>query len=612
MIHGTIVIDSGSGPRRVELASYLDAAAEEAAHDAEYAWIKQLRQARVEAVSFRQRFTLRGDSLWWFTEVYLHKQQAILDAHRVILATEALLERERPQTIAADEAPATVRDLVVQVAALRNVSPGSARVVEREWMSRLARLKWRARMLTLAARASRLKTAAEPPGPAPAIAAFVHRAFWRSGQDDGSAESYIGPVLSEIERAAGSHGIRYIGVGPSSNFRVRRWWHPLTPAAEERAVVPIERYAPWDAMRESHAIWRSSHAHFSLLTQSEDLRSVATIRGVDCWPIVREQLAGVVWLQWPWSARAMDEAGAALDALQPRSVVTYAEAGGWGRALILEARRRGIPSVGLQHGFIYRRWLNYLHEADEMEPSGALDRGFPAPTLTLTFDEYAARHLREHGRFPAEALRVTGSPKLDAMLSSLRGASPDEVTATRRAVGAGDEDAIVLLTTKESQVRAVLPALVSAAAAVPHVKLIIKPHPGESEGAYDAAVRESPHVRVVSSATPLGALLNAARAVVTVNSTVALDAAVAGIPALVIGLPNNLSPFVDAGALAGARRAEDIKVELERLLYDEGFRQHLERTRRVFLEETGMRSDGRAAARSAEAVLEIVRRQCAC
>ena len=612
MIHGTIVIDSGSGPRRVELASYLDPAAEEAAHDAEYAWIKQLRHAKVDGDSFRQRFTLRGDSLWWFTEIYLHKQQAILDAHRTILATEALIDRERPRTISADEAPAMVRDLVPQVAALRNVAPGSSRVAEREWMSRLARLEWRARMLTLAARASRLKTAVERPGPAPAIAAFVHRAFWRSGQDDGSAESYIGPVLSEIERAAGGQEVRYIGVGPSSNFRVRRWWHPLTPSAGERAVVPVERYAPWEAMRESHAIWKASRTHFSLLTQSEDLRSAATIRGVDCWPIVREQLAGVAWLQWPWSARAMDEAAAALDAQQPRSVVTYAEAGGWGRALILEARRRRIPSIGLQHGFIYRRWLNYLHEPDEMLPAGALDRGFPAPTLTLTFDEYAARHLREHGRFPADTLRVTGSPKLDALLGSLHAASRDEIATTRRSVGAGDDDAIVLLTTKESQVRAVLPALVAAASAIPQVKLVIKPHPGESEGAYDAAVRGNPRVTVVSSAMPLAPLLSASRAVVTVNSTVALDAAVAGIPALVIGLPNNLSPFVDAGALAGARRAEDISLELERLLYDEGLRQQLERTRRVFLEESGMRSDGRAAARSAEAVLEIVRRQCAC
>ena len=57
---------------------------------------------------------------------------------------------------------------------------------------------------------------------------------------------------------------------------------------------------------------------------------------------------------------------------------------------------------------------------------------------------------------------------------------------------------------------------------------------------------------------PLAPLLAASRGVVTVNSTVALDAGVAGIPALVIGLPNNLSPFVDAGALAGARTTADI------------------------------------------------------
>jgi hypothetical protein len=42
----------------------------------------------------------------------------------------------------------------------------------------------------------------------------------------------------------------------------------------------------------------------------------------------------------------MDEAAAALDTCRPRVVVTYAEAGGWGRAIVLESRRRGIPTVG--------------------------------------------------------------------------------------------------------------------------------------------------------------------------------------------------------------------------------------------------------------------------
>ena len=70
----------------------------------------------------------------------------------------------------------------------------------------------------------------------------------------------------------------------------------------------------------------------------------------------------------------MDEAAAALDALQPRAAVTYAEAGGWGRALVLECRRRNIPTAGLQHGFIYRHWLNYLHEPDEMDAGSAEQR----------------------------------------------------------------------------------------------------------------------------------------------------------------------------------------------------------------------------------------------
>ena len=45
---------------------------------------------------------------------------------------------------------------------------------------------------------------------------------------------------------------------------------------------------------------------------------------------------------------------------------------------MLEARRRGIPTAGLQHGFIYRHWLNYLHEPDEMAAVAARCRTIAA------------------------------------------------------------------------------------------------------------------------------------------------------------------------------------------------------------------------------------------
>ena len=54
---------------------YLDADAEEAAHDAAMRGSRRCATRRSTARRSAPRFTVRGDSLWWFTELYLHKQQ---------------------------------------------------------------------------------------------------------------------------------------------------------------------------------------------------------------------------------------------------------------------------------------------------------------------------------------------------------------------------------------------------------------------------------------------------------------------------------------------------------------------------------------------------------
>ena len=57
-------------------------------------------------------------------------------------------------------------------------------------------------------------------------------------------------------------------------------------------------------------MWRERQAHLHALLASDDLHRRAVIRDCDCWPIVREQLLGVAWLQWPWAARTMDQVAA--------------------------------------------------------------------------------------------------------------------------------------------------------------------------------------------------------------------------------------------------------------------------------------------------------------
>jgi hypothetical protein len=603
-----LIVDTGTHARRVLIGDYLDAAADERATIAAHAWIKQVRHAAVDGQPLRRRFTVRGDSLWWFAELYLHKQGVIVRLFRAIAALEAMLAQERPVEIRYTGGSRLLRGVLPQIARARAVRYRGAEGFGWGWPG-LARLDLRTRWLALAARASRVRPRRLSPAAASTtIAAFVHNAFWRSGSSEGSAaESYIGPVLQRLEERLGG-AVKYVGLGPTANFRARRWWHVLR-SRESGSVTPIEALAPLEALSDSSRTWRERHVMRRALWGSSELRQHAVIGGCDCWPVVREELAGIALLQWPWSARAMDESGAALDALRPAVALTYAEAGGWGRALMLECRRRGIPSAGLQHGFIYRHWLNYLHEPDEMlpDPGHPEDVGFPRPTVTLLFDGYARRHLEDHGRFPPQSLGVTGSPRLDALVQATASLTETDIARTREAAGAIGPRPLVLLVTKYREAVHVLPALAGAAAAMPDVQFAIKTHPAETPDAYEAIARSSQNIRVLPAVAPLAPLLRASRAVVTVNSTVALDAAVLGVPALVIGLPNNLSPFVDAGIMAGAPDEASIRPALERILYDEGFRLQLQGERGTYLARFGVGSDGRAAARSADAVLDLIR-----
>lgn len=599
-----IQVDTGTGRRAVRLPDYLGPVEQERAVEAACRWIKQLRRLSVDGQPLRRRFTFRGDSLWWFAELYLHKTEVIRDLFRTTAALEQLVQRERPVELSVISGDRLVRGLAPQIAqahGVRYVGKGGFGSTR----ARAIRLDLRAIALTCAALASRLRPGRRPSATSSAeVVAFVHRAFWRGEGSDGSAESYIGPVLTALEHRLAPGAVRYVAVGPASNFTARRWWHPLRHLDALAGLEPVEAYAPLGTLRASTGVWRQRHAMRRALWGSAEIRQHAVVNRIDWWPAVREELAGVALLQWPWSARTMDEAGAALDALHPRVALTYAEAGGWGRALMLECRRRAVRSVGLQHGFIYRHWLNYLHEPDEMSPDevSAGDSGFPRPDLTLLFDGYAAQHLAQAGRFPQAALRVTGSARLDALLATTRALSGEAIAAARDEAGAADSQALVLVVAKYREARHVLPSLVDAVAGMPDVHLAIKTHPAETPDVYARLVAGKSNVRVLPSSAALAPLLAAARAVVTVNSTVALDAAVLGIPALVVGLPNNLSPFVEAKVMAGAA-ASEIGTALRQVLYDEGFRQQLEASRSVFLSSYGIGSDGRAADRAADAIL---------
>jgi len=599
-MRATLTCVSAHGRELVtDLSSALSPELRDAARAEANAWIKRLRLVPFDGRSMRERFTYRGDSLWWFTELYLHKGRTLDTAVATALALEAARDQHLPARLIVDAEDPVIHQVADAFGRARGIPVEVRGTVERR-----AAPGRDSYLIGLTARLSRLRPARGRPTKSTRVAAFVHTAFWREVEDgDGpEQESYIGPALSAVARRVGPSDIRYVGVGPRQNFRARRWWDPVTPGSHTRPLVtPVERFSRRRDLRESLALWADRHALARAITTGDAIRSAGAFRSLDLWPVLRAELEGAALLQWPWSARAMDEAGAAIDVLRPEVVVTYAEAGGWGRAIGLEARRRGVRFVGLQHGFIYRHWLNSQHEPDEIAPIGA-DRGFPAPDCTTLFDGYAAAFLESIGHFPSSRLLVTGNPGLDRLTQRMGQVSEDERREIRASLGAADRP-IVVLATKFSEARAHLEGLARAVKARPGLQLVVKTHPAETPGLYTAPFDGLPNVHVTPATTDLGRVLAVAAGIVTVNSTVAIDALSLRIPALVIGLPNNLSPFVSAGVMLGATADAEIGERLDALLYDEEARRRLAERASGFVAEHGMISDGHAADRTAAAIL---------
>src|SRR5690606_34753296 len=137
-------------------------------------------------------------------------------------------------------------------------------------------------------------------------------------------------------------------------------------------------------------------------------------------------------------------------------------------------------------------------------PGNPLDRGFPLPDCTLVFDDFTREHLETNGRFPPDRLRVTGSPRLDALAASAAALDEAGRAALRASMGVPPEAPVVLVAAKHAQMGGGFAALVAAMREMPGAWLVVKPHPAEGPDPYLADAAGAERVVVAPREADLG------------------------------------------------------------------------------------------------------------
>ena len=592
-----------------------DEAARDAADEAAIAWTKRWgRLPLLDGRSFRELLAWKGVSLWWFAELFLHHSTESPRYVRVIEALHRLCDAAAPAEVAAEGLPPAETVLLARMCRARGLFfDGTARVPSSA--GRVRRAVLQGRLDEQKMRATALKAALAGPPPAPARdgrapALFLsHAAFWRERREpDGPEpelyEHYFDRVIPAV---AADPALRpfVVAVGPRAAFRRRgaadrlREWVGVPGAGAP--YTHVNRYTTREVVREVARGTREVRRAWRALRESPALAGAFAHRGVPFADLARADLARTMLLQLPWAIRCYEEMAAVLTAVRPAVACLYAESSGWGRAAIAACRAHGVPTVALQHGIVYPKYYSYRHDPDEQD--------CPRPDRTAIFGEAAGRLLRGLGGYPPASLVPTGSPKFDDLV---RGARERDREALRARLGVGPGERLLAVASRFQAIRRthqaigpVFAAFVRAVESLPGVHAVVKPHPAEPPGAYDAVLAAERCTRVrVLSGVDLVDLLHAADALVTVESLSAVEALVLGRPVVVLNMPTHLRELADQGVAVGVGAAEDPAAALRAVLFEPATAERLRAARERYLSDFAMGVDGRATERIAGLVRE--------
>jgi hypothetical protein len=282
---------------------------------------------------------------------------------------------------------------------------------------------------------------------------------------------------------------------------------------------------------------------------------------------------------------------ARLDAIiqraRPSCVVTFNEIGTWSRLAPAVARARGIASVDLPH-------------AEATDPDAI--EGLPHDAIGVYGPRSAL--VMERAGVAADRIHVIGPLRYDPLADGAASAVDPVVPPRILYVSQPVRPQFGELTAEAK--RAAFGAALAAASASAPSTLVVVPHPTEPADelrAMTAGVEAPPGVTVVHDAQGLHEQLRGSALVVTASSQSVFDAAIVGVPAIMVHPADGRSrvPYADEGFAVEVRAADQARAEAARLMEPDARAAAVASARRALLDRFGV-VDGRAHVRAADLI----------
>ena len=341
------------------------------------------------------------------------------------------------------------------------------------------------------------------------------------------------------------------------------------------------------------------------LKNDRDFLQAFRYRDVPLMPALQHELRRAFLKILPECAEMLTTAAQILEEECPDAVIATYETGPWARAVIIEAARSGLPSLGLQHGTIFNDHCDYMHR--RIAPGPAIDRlGFAVPEVTCVWGPFWQQTLTRDGFYPPGAIAITGNWRYDRIMEVAR---TTDIGKIKSKLGISPGSTVVLVLSSKQDtlgyLRQCLPLLAMRSGLVP----LVRPHPGEDVTPVRDLLRTGGYSdRVLVRGQPVEAML-AANLVISQISTAVSEAVLLDRPVVLVNFQKlfGAEVYVESGVCLYATNREELDKAIQEALHSPLVRAEMGDARAEFISRFFFKTDGCAAQR----VVEVLERRMA-
>ena len=322
--------------------------------------------------------------------------------------------------------------------------------------------------------------------------------------------------------------------------------------------------------------------YHSKLKKDAAFQNIFEYRGIKIWDIIKDNITYFFDAGFNNLAFSTAYFQVLIDTVKPDILIVGDDRATPVRSHVLMAKKMRIPVLEIQHGI----W----------NPMVPMDT--PLSDRIAAGGDYDKKVYMKHGA-KSEQIVVTGWPKFDTSVKL-----KEFLTEKHK------DRADILFATQPTDIKLNLDSIEAIGSFIgdsTHVRLIVKPHPAENTKIYNHIAKKYKNVILHKSSEDISSLVASSDILVTVSSTVAIEAALLDKPIICINTANVESMYVSSGIAIEVKKLEELIPAIKDVLYNEEISKKLAEARKKFVYEHAHIQDGHASERVADLIVQMIK-----